>query len=374
MKSSFVLLHFTLVLCITAIPAIIKPEIRANITTDQNFGTNQIKKHEAYTLYKQYFNKPNSESNLEYRRYTTFHQNVEKIRQHNERYKRGEETFKMAINKFADMLPEESKKLNGYRYEKKQLFRRKNIILMSANSRLPEKIDWRIKGAVTPVKDQGNCGSCWAFSSTGALEGQYHRRTGHLVSLSEQNLLDCSESYGNFGCDGGLMDYAFDYIKANDGIDSEASYPYEAKEGKCRYSNRTRILTDSGEVDLPEGDEEALQKAVAKIGPVSAAINSRYLSLYEEGIFSHDNCSMEELDHGILVVGYGSEKISGKNNTVKHLDYWIIKNSWGDDWGENGYFRLVRNKDNMCGIASAASYPLVSKKMIMTWMNRLKMD
>ncbi|MCP9260009.1 Cathepsin L1 [Dirofilaria immitis] len=211
---------------------------------------------------------------------------------------------------------------------------------MSANSRLPEKIDWRIKGAVTPVKDQGNCGSCWAFSSTGALEGQYHRRTGHLVSLSEQNLLDCSESYGNFGCDGGLMDYAFDYIKANDGIDSEASYPYEAKEGKCRYSNRTRILTDSGEVDLPEGDEEALQK--------------RY--------FSHDNCSMEELDHGILVVGYGSEKYQERITL------------WGDDWGENGYFRLVRNKDNMCGIASAASYPLVSKKMIMTWMNRLKMD
>ncbi|VDO68207.1 unnamed protein product [Onchocerca flexuosa] len=136
----------------------------------------------------------------------TFNQNIEKIRQHNERYERGEETFKMGINKFADMLPEESKKIKGYRYERKQLVAKKNILLMSSNSKLPKKIDWRTMGAVTPVKDQGNCGSCWAFSSTGALEGQNYRRTNRLVSLSEQNLIDCSKSYGNYGCDGGFMD------------------------------------------------------------------------------------------------------------------------------------------------------------------------
>ncbi|EFO16895.1 fibroinase [Loa loa] len=284
-----------------------------------------------------------------------FLQNVEKIRQHNERYERGEETYKMGINKFADMLPEETKEVNGYRYEKKQLlFGKKNVILLSANSRLPEKVDWRIKGAVTPVKDQGRCGSCWAFSSTGALEGQHYRRTGRLISLSEQNLLDCSEDYGNSGCSGGLMDYAFDYIKENGGIDSESAYPYEAKEGPCRYSNRTRVSTDNGEVDLPEGDEMQLQRAVAKIGPISVAMNARYLSSYEEG--------------------YGNEKVKRENGTVEDLDYWIVKNSWGKDWGEDGYFRLARNKDNMCGIASAASYPIVSKEMAMSLMNELERD
>uniref|UniRef100_A0A0R3S1G4 Cathepsin L-like n=1 Tax=Elaeophora elaphi TaxID=1147741 RepID=A0A0R3S1G4_9BILA len=325
--------------------------------------------HEAYALYKQHFNKPNGKSDLEYRRYMTFLQNVEKIRQHNERYERGEETFKMSINKFADMLPEETKKVNGYRYEKKQSVGKKNIMLTSANSKLPEKIDWRVKGAVTPVKDQGDCGSCWAFSSTGALEGQHYLRTGHLVSLSEQNLLDCSENYGNYGCSGGLMDYAFDYIKENGGIDSESSYPYEAREGPCRYSNRTRSSTDIGEVDLPEGDEIELQKAVAEIGPISVAINAAYLSFYEKGIFSSDDCSSQELNHGVLVVGYGSEIVPGKNGTVENLDYWIVKNSWGKNWGENGYFRLARNKENMCGIASEASYPLVPKKMTMSLMD-----
>lgn len=365
MKYSLSILSVTTFFSIAAIPAIIKPEIRTDVITDQKIEIDQIKKHEAYALYKQYFNKPNSKSNFEYRRYTTFLQNVEKIRQHNERYERGEETYKMGINKFADMLPEETKKVNGYRYEKKQLlFGKKNVMIMSAYHRLPEKVDWRTKGAVTPVKDQGACGSCWAFSSTGALEGQHYRRTGRLVSLSEQNLLDCSYNYGNAGCNGGLMDYAFDYIKENGGIDSESSYPYEAKEGPCRYSNRTRLSTDSGKVDLPEGDEMQLQEAVANIGPISVAINARYLSLYDEGIFTRANCSSEELDHGVLVVGYGTEEVRGKN-----LDYWIVKNSWGKDWGENGYFRLARNKKNMCGIASAASYPIVPKEIIMSLMD-----
>uniref|UniRef100_A0A915PX29 Cathepsin L-like n=1 Tax=Setaria digitata TaxID=48799 RepID=A0A915PX29_9BILA len=355
MHHSLLIFLITIILTTIAIRKIDKPEISI-----KSFDNEQIKKHELYRLYRQHFNKPIiGGAKLGHRRLMTFIQNIEKIRQHNERYERGEETYKMGINKFTDALPEEIKKINGYRRGKKQLHKaKKTITQISVGKRLPKKIDWRIIGAVTPVKDQGNCGSCWAFSATGALEGQHFRRTGHLVSLSEQNLLDCSKSFGNFGCDGGQMDSAFEYVKANSGIDSEASYPYEGKDDRCRYSNRTRVSTDIGEIDLRES-ERALKEAVALIGPIASAMDARFLYLYDGGIFAPTGCSAEMLDHAVLVTGYGTEKIPMSNGTMRLVDYWIVKNSWGKNWGEDGYFRIIRNENNTCGIASEASYPLV---------------
>lgn len=150
------------------------------------------------------------------------------------------------------------------------------------------------------------------------------------------------------------MDYAFQYIKSNHGIDTEKSYPYEGKVGKCRYTSKNTGATDSGFVDIPSGNEEKLKQAVATIGPVSVAIDASHptFQFYSEGVYDEPDCNSTELDHGVLVVGYGVDDETNE-------EYWLVKNSWGRAWGQGGYIKMSRNKENQCGIATAASYPLV---------------
>jgi len=284
-----------------------------------------------------------------------FLKNHLKVVEHNKQFAAGRKSYSLKINQFGDLTTNEYKhQMNGFKRNYRDSLAKihASSFLEPAFVQLPDSVDWRQKGYVTPVKDQKQCGSCWAFSTTGALEGQHFRKTKKLVSLSEQNLVDCSGSFGNQGCNGGLMDQAFQYIKSNDGIDTEISYPYEAKDARCRFKKATIGADDTGFVDVTSGNETALQIAIATVGPVSVAIDAGHSSFqfYSTGVYNEPDCSPDQLDHGVLAVGYGTE--NGQ-------DYWIVKNSWNVSWGQKGYILMARNEENMCGIATSASYPLV---------------
>ncbi|XP_030896468.1 cathepsin K [Leptonychotes weddellii] len=215
-------------------------------------------------------------------------------------------------------------------------------------SRAPDSIDYRKKGYVTPVKNQGQCGSCWAFSSVGALEGQLKKKTGKLLNLSPQNLVDCVSE--NDGCGGGYMTNAFQYVQKNRGIDSEDAYPYVGQDESCMYNPTGKAAKCRGYREIPVGNEKALKRAVARVGPVSVAIDASLTSFqfYSKGVYYDENCNSDNLNHAVLAVGYGIQKGN------KH---WIIKNSWGENWGNKGYILMARNKNNACGIANLASFP-----------------
>ena len=213
----------------------------------------------------------------------------------------------------------------------------------------PTAIDWRSKNVVAPVKNQGSCGSCWAFSAVASTESALAIKTGKLIEMSEQDLVDCSRAEGNMGCNGGLMDQAFEYMEKQ-GIDSEKSYPYEGRDDRCRFSNSTIVTKVKSYADIPSADEAALLDAVAHQGPVSVAVQATFMmQFYHKGIFKDPFCKPDAagLNHGVVAVGYGAE--NGK-------DYWIVRNSWGASWGEKGYLRMQRGR-NQCGIATQASYP-----------------
>lgn len=221
---------------------------------------------EEWTAFKLQHRKKYESETEERIRMKIYVQNKHKIAKHNQRFDLGQEKFRLRVNKYADLLHEEFvHTLNGFNRSAikgvSQRIEEPITWIEPANVEVPKTIDWRQKGAVTAVKDQGHCGSCWSFSATGALEGQHFRKTGKLVSLSEQNLIDCSQKYGNNGCNGGMMDFAFQYIKDNKGIDTEKAYPYEAIDDECHYNPKSVGAVDKGFVDIPQGDENALKKA-----------------------------------------------------------------------------------------------------------------
>ncbi|KAH6759487.1 senescence-associated gene 12 protein [Perilla frutescens var. frutescens] len=268
------------------------------------------------------------------KRFKVFKENVEYIESFNEA---GAQPYKLAINKFADLTNEEFKaSRNGYkvvtshpkRSSKVSSFRYANV------TATPASIDWRTKGAVTAVKDQGQ--------SVTATEGINQLTTGNLVSLSEQQLVDCDTSEDQ-GCNGGLMDYAFEYIISNKGLTTESNYPYQGVDGTCNTKKASSDATKiTGYEDVPANSESALLKAVAS------------QPFYSSGVFT-GQCGTE-LDHGVTAVGYGTASDGTK--------YWLVKNSWGTSWGEKGYIRMQRDigaAEGICGIAMEASYPIAEK-------------
>jgi len=279
-------------------------------------------------------------------RYAIFKANLDKINAHNAKGK----SYTLAMNKFGDLTNQEFNMLyKGVSLNVAKPLTHQPKALVSP--KVPASYDWRTQGAVTGVKDQGQCGSCWSFSTTGSVEGCHFLATKKLVSLSEQNLVDCSGREGNDGCDGGLMTQAMDYIIKNNGIDTEASYPYTAADGTCHFSPSNVGSTLKSYVNINAGDEGDLLNKVA-LGPVSVAIDASQDSFqfYSSGVYDEPNCSTSALDHCVLAVGWGTDSGSGK-------DYWIVKNSWSASWGLEGYIWMSRNNGNQCGIATAATLP-----------------
>jgi C1A family cysteine protease len=249
----------------------------------------------------------------------------------------------MGINKFADMTKTEFARLylsGGYNNSTFNRVKNYNWILGNHSAILPLSVDWSAKGAVTPVKDQGQCGSCWAFSATGALEGAWFLKKKTLVNLSEQQLVDCSVKQGNQGCNGGLMDYAFQYVIDNKGLTTDAAYPYTATgPNNCVAKGLPVAATASAFKDVPVNSQTALMTAVVQ-QPVAVAIEADQDSfqLYASGVLTKP-CGTN-LDHGVLLVGYGTDASLG--------DYWLLKNSWGTGWGEKGFFKIYVDQ---CGIS-----------------------
>jgi len=306
---------------------------------------------EEWQMWQKQHSKKYGSSEEEGMRLKIFTENKAKVERHNRLAEEGKLSFFLALNRFADMLSVEvASMMNGYRKGNNsgaaQFLRQAHV------TSLPDHVDWRDAGAVTPVKDQGMCGSCWAFASTGALEGMHHRWKGKLVSLSEQQLVDCSTNWGNQGCNGGEPETAYSYVTEVGGIDTERSYLYEGEDDICRFQSQNVGAKEHGHISVRTGDELALKEAVATQGPCSLAIDASHSSfhLYSHGIYREPQCDSGLLDHAVLAVGYGTVEGEG--------DYWLVKNSWGAGWGEAGYVRIAREEDNMCGVASQASYPL----------------
>ena len=331
--------------------------LRGSKVTTLDVNVDEVEVWSQFTNFQERFSKKyESISELE-ERFQIFRTNFKQIITHNLDFT---QNFTMGVNQFTDLAPDEFKKqyVSGLRTEVGSYGCK---TFSSSAGSAPSSIDWRTKGAVTSVKDQGQCGSCWTFSATGAIEGAWAIANSQLLDLSEQELVDCATgaSYGSHGCDGGQMEGAFKYV-IEKGQCSLASYPYTSgvskTGGACQKCTAAVIISSCS--DVKPNDQISLKAAVAQ-QPVAIAIeaDTRYFQSYSSGILTSTSCGTS-LDHGVLIVGYGED------NGQK---YWLVKNSWGITWGDAGYVKIARsestNDAGICGIAMDPSFPVASLKV-----------
>jgi len=278
-----------------------------------------------------------------------FVRNIQKIIEHNSQ---ADKNYTRGISPYSDLSNEQFKRhfKIGAPQDCSATNKKKSVKKIELEE-LPKFWDWRDHNGVSPVKTQGSCGSCWTFSTVGALEAHSLIKYGSFVPLSEQQLVDCAQAFNNHGCDGGLPSQAFEYIMYTGGISTERSYPYFERDRNCTVDRDTFELdVIGGSVNITEGDEVELQAAVYMHGPVSVCFDvvDDFFE-YKSGVYTSRTCknSNKDVNHAVLAVGYGTEN---------GLDYWVIKNSWGTDWGDHGYFKMQRGV-NMCGVAMCNSYP-----------------
>jgi cathepsin F len=321
------------------------------------------KEHDDLLKFKQFvITHKKTYSNAEFpTRLAIFKDNLVKI----ERLNAQSRLAKFGVNKFADLSTDEFKSL----YMGTKPFKNNPswpMLPTLSEQQLkdtPISWDWRDHGAVTPVKDQGQCGSCWSFSTTGNVEGQWFLAGNSLVSLSEQNLVDCDhecmiyegEQSCDSGCEGGLMPNAFTYIMSNNGIDTEDSYPYLGVDSTCNFKTQNVGAKISNWTMIP-GDEKQMASYLAQIGPLSIAVDATWWQFYLGGVFDFPWCG-DSLDHGVLIVGYGNQT----DIVDEDVNYWLIKNSWSDSWGESGYIKVYRG-DDQCGINLFPCSSLIKKQ------------
>ncbi|KAL1562491.1 senescence-specific cysteine protease SAG39-like [Salvia divinorum] len=282
------------------------------------------------------------------KRFKIFRDNL----QHIERFNLdGNHTYKLGINKFADLTNEEflTKYARNFMPSFEVSSSHQSPFAYKNVEDVPSSLDWRDHNVVTPVQNQGACGCCWAFSAVTAIEGIIAIRSGKLIPLSEQHIMDCN--YNNEGCKGGRMEHAFSFVIQNGGLASDTNYPYTGTQGACNHNTPSSLSTTiSGFSFVPSGDETALLAAVAN-QPISVAIDPRLFQFYHSGILTGE-CGTS-LTHAVTLVGYGESEDG--------IKFWLLKNSWGTGWGDGGYAKVQRNvdaKEGMCGIALYATYPI----------------
>ncbi|CAN8274954.1 unnamed protein product [Cochlearia groenlandica] len=329
--------------------------IRQVVREVENDENHLLNAERHFTLFKSKYEKAYATQEEHDRRFRVFKSNLKRSRRHQIL----DPSAVHGVTQFSDLTAKEFRRnFLGLKRRFRLPADTQNAPILPTSD-LPTDFDWREQGAVTPVKNQGMCGSCWSFSAVGALEGAHYLATKELVSLSEQQLIDCDHQCDpeqanscDAGCSGGLMNNAFEYTLKAGGLMKEQDYPYKGRDHSVCKFNKTMIAASVSNFSVVSSDEDQIAANLVQHGPLAIAINALWMQTYIRGVSCPYVCSKSQ-DHGVLLVGFGSSGYAPIR--LEEKPYWIIKNSWGTLWGEHGYYRICRGPNNICGVDTMVS-------------------